>query len=194
MRYLGFSLGIFAVPALLGCGDPDPVSTVTDPAGKLVVAGEKAGGYKGKTSLERAFVGTWQLVSFEGRPEGGGALIYPLGPDAIGQLRYDDAGNMGVFLGQRNRPQFVSGDRRAGTDAEVRAAYEGIVTYFGKYTIDQVNGTVTHHVVGADYPNWEGGEQVRWYQLEPGRLSLLTPPMLVHGQMTVYALVFERVN
>ena len=194
MRYIGSLLSAFAVMVFVACGDKDPVSSPPEPAGKLVVTKGKAGGYTGKGAVERAFVGTWRLVSFEGRPEGGGAFFYPLGPDAIGQLMYDRAGNMGVHLLKLDRPRFASGDRRRGTDAEVLAAFDGIIAYFGTYTIDPAKGTVTHHVRGSSFPNWEGGDQVRIYEIEGDHLSLLTPPILVSGQLSVYALVFERVH
>jgi hypothetical protein len=49
-------------------------------------------------------------------------------------------------------------------------------------------------VRGSSFPNWEGGDQVRIYNFEAGRLSLLTPPILSAGHMNVYALVFERIH
>jgi hypothetical protein len=56
MRYVGLLHGIIAMLALGGCGDDDPVSSVSEegmaaPAGKLTVSATKAGGYAGRNAL-----------------------------------------------------------------------------------------------------------------------------------------------
>ena len=55
MRYVGLLLGVIAVLAFVGCGDRDPVSSVSEdgiaPAGKLTVSASKAGGHPGRRGL-----------------------------------------------------------------------------------------------------------------------------------------------
>ena len=136
-------------------------------------------------------VGAWRLVSFESRDESG-KVRYPLGKNAIGQISYGAEGRMSVLLVQADRPPFASGDMRRGTDAEVRSAFEGFIGYFGTYSVDAAAGTVTHHVQGASFPNWMGGDQVRFCELEDGRLILSTPPFLYDGQINRSVLIWER--
>ena len=93
-------------------------------------------------------VGTWRLASYESR-DGAGAVQYPFGQGAIGQLTYDASGNMSAMLMKPNRPPFASQDMRSGTDSEVRDAFDGFIAYFGRYTVDPAKRTVTHHVQGA---------------------------------------------
>jgi lipocalin-like protein len=138
-------------------------------------------------------VGTWRLVSFESR-DSAGAVQYPLGQGAIGQLSYDASGNMSAILMKPDRPPFASQDMRRGTDSEVRDAFEGFVAYFGTYTLDDAKRTVTHHVRGASYPNWVGGDQVRYYKMDGPRLVLTTPPIQVGGRPIQSVLVWERVR
>ena len=89
------------------------------------------------------------------------------------------AGCCNVRCPQRiDRPIFASDDSGAGTDAEVRAAFEGHTSYFGTYTIDPSARTVTHHVRGASYPNWMGHDQIRYYRIDGSRLVLSSPPIL----------------
>jgi hypothetical protein len=83
---------------------------------------------------------------------------------------------------------------RRRTDAEVRAAFEGHVSYFGTYTIDRQKQTVTHHVRGASYPNWIGNDQLRYYKFDGTRLLLSTPPLVRGGQPFEYALIWERIQ
>ena len=46
-------------------------------------------------------------------------------------------------------------------DAEVRDAFDGYLAYFGTYAVDESTRTVTHHVVGASFPNWVGANLAR---------------------------------
>ena len=137
-------------------------------------------------------VGTWRLVSYEARTSSGEAR-YPLGQDVVGQLFYDVHGNMSGHVMRVDRPTFASDDSGAGTDAEVRAAFEGHVSYFGTYMIDPSARTVTHHVRGASYPNWMGHDQIRYYRIDGSRLVLSTPPILGRGESLEYTLIWERI-
>ena len=60
MRYAAVFLGLIAVLAFVGCGDDDPVSSMSEeginaPAGKLVMSATKAGGYPGRHVLQSLF-------------------------------------------------------------------------------------------------------------------------------------------
>jgi hypothetical protein len=139
------------------------------------------------------FIGAWRLISMENRLSDG-AITHPFGPDAIGILTYDATGNMAVQIMSADRPAFAADDFRAGADAEVRAAYEGILTYFGSYTVDETARTVTHHVFGASFPNRQGTDLVRRYTLDGDRLTLSTPPTLMGGALLNNVLTWERIS
>ncbi|OGD18705.1 MAG: hypothetical protein A2W03_08950 [Candidatus Aminicenantes bacterium RBG_16_63_16] len=136
-------------------------------------------------------VGAWRLVSFESRDERG-EIRYPLGRNAIGQISYGAEGRMSAILVRPDRLPFASGDMRRGTDTEVRSAFEGFIGYFGNYSVDAAEGTVIHHAEGASFPNWMGGDQVRFCKLEGTRLILSTPPFLYDGQINRSVLIWER--
>ena len=136
-------------------------------------------------------IGTWRLVSYEARTSSGEAR-YPLGQDVVGQLSYDAGANMSAHVMRVDRPTFSSNDPGSGTDAEVRAAFEGHASYFGTYTVDPAARTVTHHVRGASYPNWVGYDQIRYYRIDGPHLVLSTPPILDHGEALEYILTWER--
>jgi hypothetical protein len=136
-------------------------------------------------------VGRWRLVSCESR-DSARVILYPFGEHPVGHISYDARGNMSTVLMKRDRPLFASEDRRRGTDAEVRAAFEGFDAYFGTYSVDTAKGTVTHHVTGAAYPNWVGRDQLRYYKLERTRLVLSTPPFQLGGRLLTTACAWER--
>ena len=136
-------------------------------------------------------VGTWRLVSCEAQASSG-EIRYSLGQHIVGQLFYDIHGNMSGHVMRVDRPTFASDDWGSGTDAEVRAAFEGHVSYFGTYTIDTSARSVTHHVRGASYPNWMGHDQIRYYRIDASHLVLSTPPILDRREWLKYILTWER--
>lgn len=136
-------------------------------------------------------VGTWRLVSFESRTTGG-EIRHQLGRAPRGQLLYDVAGHMSAQLMDPERSQFASGDLARGSDTEVRAAMVGYIAYYGTYTLDLSRGVVTHHVQGALFPNWVGGDQVRYFKLDGNWLTITTPPIRIGGEDSTTVLVWER--
>lgn len=144
-----------------------------------------------------AVIGTWELVAFESR-DSAGKTTYPLGRRPKGILLYDRALRVIVQLFDPDRPRFASGDRARGTNAEVRAAFNGSFAYYGSYAVDTARGIVIHHVEGASFPNWIGTDFVRVYRLDRDsargdRLTLTTAPQLVAGHRIVTVLVWRRV-
>ncbi|MCZ7645403.1 MAG: lipocalin-like domain-containing protein [Planctomycetota bacterium] len=139
------------------------------------------------------FAGAWRLV--EGSfVRNDGKVVHPVGPRAAGQLLYDGRGHMNGQMMGLDRPAFASGNRLRGTDAEVRAAFEGYIAYWGRYSIDAAAGTVTHHVEGSLSPEWVGTDQVRHFAFDGDRLTLRTDPIPSgDGLHYVGTLIWERV-
>ena len=106
---------------------------------------------------------------------------------------------MAVQLLDPDRPRFASQDRARGTDAEVRAAFDGSFSYYGRYVIDSLRRTVTHRVDGSSFPNWMGTDLVRSFSVERveaggDRLILATPLQAVGGQRVATTLVWQRLR
>ena len=146
------------------------------------------------TEYNRVFaqlVGVWQLVSSEFRTSGG-KVIYPLGEDALGQAIFTESGYMSGQLMRQNRPKFAAGDQVSGTPEEVHAAFMGYVAYYGPCKLEVENRTLTTRVEGSLYPNWVGGEQVRFYELSEQQLVLKTPPIAFGDEEIIGVLTWER--
>jgi hypothetical protein len=137
------------------------------------------------------FVGTWKLISFDIQHQDG-QRTYPLGKDATGIIMYDADRHMSVQLMRPGRPQFASGDEVRGTPAEIKAAFEGFISYYGNYEVNQKERTVTHHIKGCLFPNWVGKAQKRFFEFSGNRLILSTPPTLWDGQQVTGFLIWER--
>ena len=139
----------------------------------------------------KQLAGVWRLVSSEFRTSGG-EVIYPLGEDAQGQAIFTETGFISGQLIRQGRPPFASGNQASGTAQEMEAALQGYVAYYGTCEVDVEKQTLTTHVEGSMYPNWVGGFQTRFYQLNDKQLTLTTPPITIGEEDITGVLVWER--
>lgn len=138
------------------------------------------------------FLGAWQLVSSEfNLPDG--SKRYPLGKEVIGRLNYDADSNMNAQLYRADRPKFSQDDQAMASHGEIKDAFISSVCYFGRYTLDIENQSITHLVEGSLFPNWIGGQQLRYFRFEDGKLFLSTPPFLMNGVTQTGTLIWEKI-
>ena len=141
-----------------------------------------------------SFAGTWHLVDAFALTPDGRRLPSPLGEKVLGQIMYDSAGNMSAQLMSDARPLFSARSMDEVPAEEVKQAFLSFTSYWGRYRIDPIAGTVTHSVVGASAPSWSGGDQLRYYELDGDRLILKTPPIRGRdGVKLVQQLIWARV-
>jgi lipocalin-like protein len=138
-----------------------------------------------------ALVGSWKLVSCYSE-NSDGEVLYPFGEHPVGMLLYGENGTMCTVSMRVGRPKFATGDMGAGTPEEIKVAFEGCEAYCGTFTIDESASTVTHRVEASRFPNWEGSEQVRYFELLGNKLRIYTPSILGKGKMWVFHVVWER--
>jgi len=139
----------------------------------------------------KRLAGVWRLLSSEFRTSNGD-VIYPLGEDALGQAIFTESGYMSGQLMRQNRPLFASGDQASGTDDEIKAALQGYIAYYGPCEVDVDNKTVTTLVEGSLFPNWVGGQQLRYYEFTDDRLILKTPAISYGDLEITGVLTWER--
>ena len=140
-----------------------------------------------------SIIGAWTLVSFKFR-KADGKVIYPYGEEARGSIIYTQSGRYSAQLMRRDRPRFAIGDQMLGTPAEIEANYKGSISYFGTYEVDVENGFIIHRVESSIFPNMEGTDQKRFFELSENRLQLTTPPINLDGEKAVGVLLWERVG
>ena len=123
--------------------------------GASVAAGQQPG-----KSAKEQFVGTWTLVSIHYvHPDG--SKIEPFGPNAKGILVFDATGRFATQIMAADRPKFASNNRMIGTPDEYKASSQGVVAYFGTYTISEPDRIVTLHIERSSFPNWDVTDQKR---------------------------------
>lgn len=140
------------------------------------------------------FTGTWRLAEACAVSDTGERIPSPLGEKVLGQIMYDDRGNMSAQLMAAGRPRFSARSAEETPAEEFKQAFMSFTSYWGTYRIDAAAATVTHTVEGASAPSWPGSEQLRYYEFAGRRLTLKTPPIRGRdGAKLVQMLVWERV-
>lgn len=127
-------------------------------------------------------------------PESGGRVTPYWDDHPDGRIMYTADGHVAAQLYDTRRPR-NGVDWMALTSESLARTARGLTTYFGRYTIDTVAQTVTHHVEGAMSPDWIGTKLVRRYRfVTPDRVELSTLTNAMPGRRTGIVLTWERVR
>jgi len=125
---------------------------------------------QGSSSSAPSLAGTWSLVAADDlRPDGTRHPAYGANPRGLLVLTPD--GRYSLQLFRSDRPRFASGDKKKGTPAEYEAAVLGMSSHVGRYAVDTATRTLTFRIELASFPNWEGTEQKRPFELSGDELS-----------------------
>jgi len=138
-------------------------------------------------------VGAWKLVAFEFHRDDG-SVIYPFGAEARGSVIYTESGRFSGQLMRIDRPRFAIPDQMQGTSEEIEANYKGSISYFGTYEVDREKKEIKHYVEGSIFPNMEGTQQKRTYELNEKQLVLRTQRFKVNGEKAFGVLQWERIE
>jgi Lipocalin-like domain len=148
-------------------------------------------------SSATALIGAWQLVSVETVGPHGEVTYTYYGKHPEGLLIYDRSGWMSVQIVSDPKPAAPNIDSRAAilaaTPEQKASALEGYYAYFGTWTVDGSDTTVTHHLKQSLYPGERGENFVRQFSFEGERLTLIAK---VHemGEDHQRRLVWERIR
>ena len=112
-----------------------------------------------------------------------------LGEKPSGRLVYDASGAMMLQMMRTGRKSAIATPSalRDKTNPRVILGYD---SYFGRYTVDETAGTVTHHVEGSLFPEDLGSDWVRPFTLEGDTLTL----RLTSDDGLTRTLVFRRMR
>jgi hypothetical protein len=139
-------------------------------------------------------VGTWRLISRVVKLEDGTVIRDPgLGKTPSGYLIYDSSGHMAGQLMRPDRPTAIDCGTSTAAPSDNSQSVNGYDAYFGTYTIDETNHTVTHHLEGALAAADVGKNLVREFQLSGDKLTIIvrtTSPK----EKQIRTLTWERVS
>lgn len=141
-------------------------------------------------SAAQRLVGAWQLASRTVRANGTTLADPVLGAQPPGRLFYDASGVMSLQMMRTGRTTAIAtpADPQDRANPRVILGYD---SYFGRYTVDERAGTITHHVEGSLFPEDLGKDFVRQFTLEGDTLTLTFTSTADRTEVT-RTLVFKR--
>jgi hypothetical protein len=145
------------------------------------------------TPLSTTLPGTWKLLSRidvtafdEGRPEPS------LGEAPLALLIYDRSGNFAAQFMRRDRSVDVpDGPSGAKNNSRAQGGYDA---YFGTYTIDDENGTVTQRLLGALSRENVGAVLTRAMDVQGDALVIKLETVAADGTPVTRTLTWRRVG
>ena len=96
----------------------------------------------------------------------------------------DADGHYGLVLSRSDIPKFASNSRTNGTADENKAAVQGTIAHFGRYTVNESDKTITFKIEVSTYPNFNGTEQKRPFALKGDELVYTVPAFSGGGSAT----------
>src|ERR1700751_2811839 len=114
-------------------------------AGAAPAAPANTGPFDGRP-LKEAIVGSWRLLIVDTvKPDGTQVPVY--GPNPRGLLMFGPEGRFSIqIMRDIGRPNFAANDRLKGTPDEIKAAFNGMLTSFGSYTVDDASKMLTYRI------------------------------------------------
>src|SRR5262249_33313001 len=141
----------------------------------FVFLGNAAIGAPKAKVAKRQLVGNWSIVLNTGT----GARTFS--PDD-GYATFAPNGRFSITLVRSDLPKFASNNRDMGTADENKAVLQGSIAYFGTYSVNESDGTLTLHIERSSFPNWSGTDQKRLIStLTASELKYTNPAASVGG-------------
>jgi hypothetical protein len=143
--------------------------------------------------LSALLPGTWELLSRIDVNDAGERRVDPsLGEDPVALLIYDRAGHFAAQFMKRDRSgPTVEGPAGASNNSRARAGYDA---YFGTYTVDDEQGTVTQELRGALSPENVGHVLTRAMTVAGDRLTIRLQTASADGEPVTRELIWKRVG
>jgi hypothetical protein len=131
-----------------------------------------------QTSLAEQLLGTWTLVSWDQR-QADGTTVQQFGAQPKGMAVFDASGHYVITVMRADRPNYAIdnfGQIAQATAEESKATAQGTITYFGTYTVTEADRTIAIHVEASSFPNWNGTDQKRFFEITNDQLTLTVRP------------------
>lgn len=122
-------------------------------AGAMLLGASAAWGQQ-KLS-KKQLVGYWNYVSAESVAKDGTRLPLVEGTNPKGQLIFSDRRFSLVLIAEY--PKLASNDRLKTTPEENKATAHAVLAYFGTYSLNEADGTLTLNIERSSFPNQNGG-------------------------------------
>lgn len=129
----------------------------------LGVAFHSGGAIAQQKTLKEQLVGNWTLVSLVEEYQDG-KKEYPLGPKLNGMMMLDGSGNFSFFI--------IGSDRAKSTGHPLNPVGP-VSAYFGTYSAGEEEKSLTWHIKGATFPNFEGTDLKAAFTIKMDELKVV---------------------
>ena len=127
------------------------------------------------TGADVSLAGTWTLVAADVvHPDGSRSHDYGDAPKGL--LMIDRTGRYSLQIFRSDRPRFAAPAKAKASAQEYRAAVMGSSTHYGTLAVEPAKHQLVFHIEVASFPNWEGQQQTRAFELHGDTLSYRVPP------------------
>jgi hypothetical protein len=130
-------------------------------------------------SLKEQLVGTWTLVSWEEMNKEG-TKVQRFGANPKGVHVFDANGHFFTMFARPELPKIASNNPSNPTPEEAKAIVTGSIAYFGTYTVDEAEKTISLRIESSTFPNQLGMEQKR-------KITTITADELKYTNVTTVA-------
>jgi Lipocalin-like domain len=131
------------------------------------------------SELSQQVVGTWSLS--EQWVEQDGKKIQRFGANPKGIAMYDGNGRFSTILLRTDLPKFASNNAMTGTVDENKAIVQGSNATFGRWSIDEQDGSLISQIDGSTFPGWDGQRQKRTLSIVGDEMKMCVPGAQIGG-------------
>jgi hypothetical protein len=131
-----------------------------------------------QNSIKDQLVGAWVLVSWN-QTNTDGTTVQHFGTNPKGIAFFDKTGHYIITVMRADRAKYAIdnfGQIAQATAEENKATAQGTITYFGTYSVNEPDRTIAIHVDASSFPNWNGTDQKRLFEITENQLKLIVRP------------------
>jgi lipocalin-like protein len=133
--------------------------------------------------VDQNLIGAWNIVAITYQKDG--KTTEPYGPNVKGTQVFGADGRFAVVVTSGDLPKVASNNRETATAEESQKIVHGSIAYFGSYSTNAADHSVTVNIEGATFANWIGTSQKRTYVISGDEMKLLNPTASGGGSATV---------
>jgi hypothetical protein len=107
---------------------------------------------------------------------------------------FDGEGHYSLQIMREGRPHFAANDKSKGTPDEYKATVQGSNCHYGTYSVNEAEKSVTLHVEGATFANWEGTDLTWPLAVVEDKATFTIPHPTTGGADVFGEVVVRRAN
>ena len=149
----------------------------------LAISCKQSASKKQETNNNK-LAGTWRIIEYTDFDTVNGKASYPYGEHPRGYFTYTKNGIVNLNI-SAEEPLKVASDSEYIKPFTLGILLDNAAGYFGNYTIDSANSTVTHHVKGGSVLSYIGTDQHRQFILNGDTLLIGDPTFKIGKRVLV---------